>query len=173
MERLGDHPLPWNPRQALGRNLFPGPQRLPSPSPHLQKSHPCAQHPEAGVTLTTSDSLHLTPPLLPQKAGAPALLFLKEPPGCRPAWLCHQPRATLAFFLRLAPSFSMPTSPWHDLSPEDHPCQHIYPPFLPAIPSPNAQELSAADSMGNRQTELMSQWRSPSEGGPLLSALGR
>lgn len=110
MEKLGDHALPWNQRQALNPNLFPGPQRLSAPAPHLQKSHPCAQHPEAGVTLTTSDSLHLTPP--PQTAvhwdvgkhqaseglGSSPAVSEGATRGCRPAWLCHQPRATLAFF---------------------------------------------------------------------------
>lgn len=86
MEKLGDHPLPWNQHQALDLNLFPGPQRLSAPSPYLQKSHPCAQHPEADVTLTTSGSLHrllcigMWANTRPQKAWAPALQFQKEPP---------------------------------------------------------------------------------------------
>lgn len=71
----------WSHRGCLPPSLLP------------EGSPLCSAVPEAGVTLSTSGSLHLTPFFLhrllctgmwantrPQKARAPGLLFLKEPP---------------------------------------------------------------------------------------------
>lgn len=167
MERLGDHLLPRNLCQAPDLNLSAGPRRPSSPSPHPRSLTPVLSSPrgrcEAGVTLTTSGTLHLTPLLppqkemlcpgmwastRPQKTRAPVLLFLNGAiRGCDPAWPCREARATLILFPK-TPLHS-PCSPL----PEGHPCQHIYPTFLPAILTPTCEWYPAPTLSAHQQRQ--------------------
>lgn len=172
------------------------------PLPPPEVSPLCSAVPEAGVTSTTSGSLRLTPFSLhrllctgiwanarPQQTRAPSNPAVSEGAtrGCHPAWLCHQPRATLTLFLKPplhSPRLPLPVMTW---------VLRATPTFLPIAPSPkcewhparplSAQGLSAADSMGKKQKGLMSRAEgacprpvlaqcSSSERGPCSQPLG-